>query len=159
QTRAALALAMQNPSPKPLELPEPEVQVQEPVQEEKQPQEIEKLQPGLYLAAQGQAVESLQRVLFELNLYHQSITGNYDEATEAAVFELQKTKGVVAAPAARGAGVYGPTTHETVQLTLGERAEKSRDYPREVQGCVPKREKLPMLSELTLSGEAHLPMV
>ncbi len=69
----------------------------------------------------GSKVKKLQEELKTLNFYHAEFNGQYDEATEHAVFKFQQSQGIVVSQDDDGAGVFGPMTRERANELLATR--------------------------------------
>ncbi len=88
------------------------------------PLRTSKLTPGIGEKSSGNEVKRLQMVLRSLGYYSGPLTGVYDEKTVDSVLSFQKEYGVISKDSEKGAGFYGPKTHETLKGVLAERKEE-----------------------------------
>jgi len=106
------------------------------------------LSVGLGKNSTGNAVISLQQMLWELGYYHGELTGTYDSKTIDAVFDFQTAYGVLASAYDSGAGFYGKQTHEALTLVVAERISRVGDFPHQIQTWVPAKKELPKIASL-----------
>lgn len=106
------------------------------------------LAAGLGKDANGEEVENLQRMLWDLNYYKGEITGQYDQATVDAVFNFQVESGVLQSAWDKGAGYFGKKTLEALLSVIEKKIQVLADYPKEVQAWVPAKQVLPEVAVL-----------
>lgn len=108
---------------------------------------------GLGKNADGDDVEALQRMLWELGYYHGPISRRYDEQTIDAVFLFQQSNGILTTAYEKGAGYFGKQTHQALIAAIDERIEKTKEYPKEMQTWVPAKRTLPKVADMIASAE------
>ena len=64
----------------------------------------------LFLGEKSDEVKKLQKILRELGFFHGPISGEFDFALKEAVFQFQKSRGILFSRADPSAGVVGPNT-------------------------------------------------
>jgi peptidoglycan hydrolase-like protein with peptidoglycan-binding domain/3D (Asp-Asp-Asp) domain-containing protein len=107
------------------------------------------LASGLGKNASGDDVTALQRMLWELGYYNGSLSGEYDSATIDAVFEFQKSHGILDSQNDKGAGYYGKKTHEALSAAINEKIKQVAKYPMQLQTWVPAKIELPQIASLS----------
>jgi len=116
---------------------------------------LSELSVGLGKKDDGDKVYKMQQMMWELGYYKGSLSGKYDSATMAAVFEFQKDNGIVQNDWQQGAGFYGRKTHEALVAAVDQKIEKLMKYPAEMQVWVPSEVDLPTLGNLSFSNPAQ----
>jgi peptidoglycan hydrolase-like protein with peptidoglycan-binding domain len=96
----------------------------------------------------GEDVVALQRMLWELGYYHGALNGEYNSETINAVFEFQKTQGILDSEWDSGAGFYGKKTHTALTTAVNKKIESVGEYPMQMQTWVPAKKDLPLIASL-----------
>ncbi|MBU0578208.1 peptidoglycan-binding protein [Patescibacteria group bacterium] len=104
---------------------------------------------GLGKNSEGEDVVALQRMLWELGYYDGELNGEYDSATIDAVFEFQKTHGILNSEWDSGAGYFGKQTYAALTEVVNEKIERIASYPMQLQVWVPAKRELPKIANLT----------
>lgn len=108
---------------------------------------------GLGKNSKGDAVYTLQQILWELGYYAGDLTGAYDKNTTNAVFEFQKTHGLVKSEWEKGAGFFGQQTHKALIAALDVKIEKIKDYPKAIRSWLPEDRPLPDFASMHFSEQ------
>lgn len=109
---------------------------------------MDHLSAGLGKDSTGDAVVSLQRMLWELGYYDAYLTGEYDTLTMDAVFAFQLANGVVTSDREAGAGYFGAKTMAAMKSVTNRKMSVLEDYPKEAQVWVPAKRILPEIASL-----------
>lgn len=107
------------------------------------------LDSGLGKKSNGESVERLQEMLWELGYYRGNMSGKYDVATIDAVYQFQLEHKVLKSEWDSGAGFYGKQTHTALVAAANTRITKMVELPMSKQVWVPAKKDLPQIAELT----------
>lgn len=116
---------------------------------------IQDLKPGLGKEAQGDSVVVLQKILRSLGYHQGPITGVYDPVTIDSVLAFQKRYDLVAGGQDKGAGYFGPHTHQVLIAAATNRMIQLNRLPLEKQLVMPAHAAWPKMSEIALQPTAE----
>jgi peptidoglycan hydrolase-like protein with peptidoglycan-binding domain/3D (Asp-Asp-Asp) domain-containing protein len=108
----------------------------------------ELLASGLGKASEGEKVMNLQRMLWELGYYYGDLDGVYNDRTIDAVFKFQTDQDILSTAWDRGAGYYGPKTHDALTAAIDNKLKRVSEFPKAVQVWVPAKRPLPKIASL-----------
>lgn len=118
-------------------------------------EDLGKLTSGIGKDSEGEKVLQLQKMLWELGYYQGPFHHQYDVMTTEAVFDFQKDYGVLNDSLDRGAGYFGPKTHQAMTAAVNKKAVVIAKGPKQMQSWVPADVPLPKLSELSFNQKVE----